>query len=356
MHPGIRLAAPALVAAIALSACGSTPPATPSVPGPMGLAAPSSTSPGGGTIRPGASSPTAGPTASTTGGRAVTITATTLALRLPAGRSRVVVAVDGRTLLVLGGLTAAGTTGSILRVDPASGTATSDGRLAAAVHDAAGAPLGDAWLVLGGGRTLAVASVQRVAIAGGSTPGVTVSLAGSLPAARADHAAVAVDREVIVVGGGRGGVPDPAVLATTDGARFRTIASLPVAVRYAAAVAVGGRVYLFGGAAASGDTAVIQEIDPATGGTRVVGRLPRTLSGAAAFVLGGRILVAGGDHAGRAVDTILSFDPSTGKTISVGRLPAARAQAGVAVTGDAAFLVGGEAGGYLDTVVRITGP
>lgn len=262
-------------------------------------------------------------------------------------------AVDGQALLVLGGLTAAGTTGSILRVDPASGTVTPDGRLAAAVHDAAGAPLGDAWLVVGGGRILAVPTVQRVAVAGGSAASVTASLAGPLPAARADHAAVAVGGEVVVLGGGRGGVPDPTVLATTDGTRFRTIASLAVAVRYAAAVAFGGRVYLFGGATASGDTAVIQELDPATGTVRVIGRLPRTLSGASAFVLGGRILIAGGDHAGQAVDTILAFDPSTGRTSSVGRLPSARAQAGVAVIGGVAYLVGGEAGGYLDTVVRI---
>ena len=365
----LRLLVPGLVAAVALAACGSVPPAGPptqaatteaaitsaaaaaatTAPTAATAPAPAIASTGG----PAASAQVGAPASSSAAGSVATVTARTLALRLPAGRSRTVVAIDGTSLLIVGGLTARGTTGSILRVVPSTGGVASVGRLVSPVHDAAGAQLRGRWLVLGGGRVLAVRDVQRLAAMGASTA-VHVAAAGSLPAARADHVAVSVGGEVVVAGGGRGGVADPAVLATVNGSTFRVIARLPVAVRYPAVATLGGLVYLFGGSTASGDTAVIQVINPVTGRARVVGRLPRTLSGAAAFVLGGRIFVAGGDHAGRAVDAILVFDPSTGRTGPAGHLPAARADAGVAVIGNVAYLVGGEAGRYLDTVVRIT--
>ena len=254
-------------------------------------------------------------------------------------------------MLVIGGLTAQGTTGTILRLDPTALTVVAAGRLASAVHDAAGAPLRGAWLVVGGGRTIAVATVQSVADGGGAA---TSAVTGSLPAARADHAATAVGGLVVVAGGGRGGVADPTVLTTRDGARYTQIGRLPVPVRYAAAAAVGTAVYLFGGSAASGDTAAIQAVNPTAGTVRSVGRLPHALTEATAFVLGGRVLIAGGMRSGAPQDTILAFDPATGRTTVVGRLPRAVADAGVAVIGDTAYLVGGETGtAYLDTVIAI---
>ncbi len=280
------------------------------------------------------------------------VTATLLRAHLPVPLSRAVVAADNGTVLVMGGLDAAGTTGTIVRIDPGAGTARRAGHLSDAVHDAAGAPLRGSWLVIGGGRTLATAVVQRVS-ATGSAAAVS-AVVGSLPAPRADGAAVAVGGRVLLVGGGRGGVPDSAVLATSDGVHFTRIGRLAVPVRYGAVAAFGGFVYVFGGSTARGDTDAIQRIDPATGAVQVIGRLPRTMSEATSFVLDGRVLIAGGMHAGRPSTEILAFDPATRRVVAVGRLPEAVADAGAAVIGTTAYVVGGETGtAYLASVIAI---
>ncbi|HEY4752925.1 MAG TPA: hypothetical protein VIH37_06535, partial [Candidatus Limnocylindrales bacterium] len=219
------------------------------------------------------------------------------------------------------------------------------------VHDAAGAVFGGGWLVIGGGRTVAVAGVQAVA---SSASTIRVSAAGALPLPRADGVAAAIRGMVIVAGGGRGGVADPSVLATRDGVQFSVIGRLAVPVRYPAVAVAGGKVYLFGGATASGETDVVQAIDPMTGRVRVVARLPQPVTEATAFMLGGRILVAGGMRSGRPSAAILAFDPPTGMTSAAGRLPEAVADAGCAVVGETAYLIGGETGSaYLSTVIEV---
>ncbi len=289
--------------------------------------------------------------AGTTPGANARVTATLLSMHLPSPLSRAVVAASGAEVLVLGGVTPSGTTATILQLNPATGSVTRIGRLASAVHDASGAPLGHLWLVVGGGRTLASAVVQDVSVVGASA---SASVAGALPAPRADGAAVAVGGEVLVVGGGRGGVPDPNVLATRDGVSFTSLARLPLAVRYPAVAAAGSRVYLFGGATTGAPSNAIQAIDATTGDVRVVARLPYALTQATAFILGGRILIAGGMRAGRPSTAILAFDPATGRTAVVGRLPEGVEDAGVAVVGDTAYLVGGETGSaFLDTVIAV---
>lgn len=350
-------AALCLVASLAVAACGD---ATPS-PSAGTTAGSGSQGPGATTPSSAASSPlpgasgggtalgTAGQSAGASAGSRVT--ATLLSLRLPSPLSRAVVATAGGEVLVLGGVSPSGTTGAILRLDLATGSITQVGHLASAVHDASGAPVGQGWLVIGGGQTLASSVVQDVALSGAK---VSAFVAGALPAARADGAAIAADGEVLVVGGGRGGVPDPAVLATRDGARFTVLARLPVAVRYPGVAEVGSRVYLFGGATTAGASNAIQALDPASGRVQVVARLPYALTQATAFTLGGRILIAGGMRAGRPSAAILSFDPATGRTAVVGRLPEAVADAGVAVVGDTAYLVGGEtASAFLDKVIAV---
>jgi hypothetical protein len=276
------------------------------------------------------------------------VVAVTSAIRLPVPVSRAVALADGVTLLVTGGLTDGGTTGRILRLNLAAATATSAGRLAVAVHDAAGARLGASWIVLGGGSTSQDATVQRVSVGGRSIA------IGHLPAPRADLAAVTVGDEVVILGGGAGGHADRHVLATRDGVHFRVIGMLAVGVRYAAVATFAGLIYVFGGVSDSGDVSAIQVVDPATGSARIIGHLPATLSEASAFVIGGDVLVAGGRHAGKALSAILRFDPQTAAATAWGRLPGPRADAAAAVIGGTGYLIGGEAAGPLATVVAIT--
>ncbi len=266
---------------------------------------------------------------------------------LPAALSRSAAFASGRSVVLAGGLGTAGTVGTIERIAVGDGRSTIIGRLPDPVHDAGGAVLGLGDLVIGGGRTTQDGTVQRVSTDGHAT------VIGTLPARRADLVAVAVGDRVIVVGGGAAGRADPAVLATTDGVRFRMIASLPLAVRYPAVAELAGRVWLVGGTTSAGDTRVIQVVDPRTGAAWIAGRLPRALSHATAVVLGGRLFVAGGRHAGAPMSTILEIDPTSGRARIAGRLPRASSDAAGVVLAGVGYLLGGESSGPLATVVEL---
>jgi hypothetical protein len=283
-----------------------------------------------------------------TASRAVEAYTAVVAVRLPAATSRSVAFADGSAILVCGGLTDSGTTAALLRIDPQAGRVAFVGRLAQAVHDAGGALLGGAPLVIGGGSVVAGTTVQRI-----ETGGRTV-LVGRLPAPRADLGAVAVNGMVVVVGGGTPSAPDPRVLATSDGVHFATVATLRVAVRYPAVAALGGLVFVIGGTDRSGDVADIQAVDIATGAVRIIGRLPGGLSDAVALVLDGRLIVAGGRAGGRAQDAVWDLDTTTGAVTRIGRLPAPVADAAGVVVGGMGYLVGGEAGTRLASIVSLT--
>jgi N-acetylneuraminic acid mutarotase len=139
--------------------------------------------------------------------------------------------------------------------------------------------------------------------------------------------------------------PDPGILATSDGRHFIDVAALPVPVLFPAVAVFGGKLYVFGGDAATGSDAghavdTIQVVDLKTHKAKDKGHLPEPLAGAAAVVLGHDVILAGGDTA----------PPGTGAqtattSTQVGVLPVAVSHAGVAVLGSTAWLVGGESDG-----------
>ena len=262
--------------------------------------------------------------------------------RLPAPLSRAVALPDGGGgALLLGGLERSqASSDRILHLDLARGTATPAGRLAAPVHDAAGALLGGTAYVFGGGERQTVADVQAV------VPGRRALLAGRLPAPRSDLAAATVAGRAYLVGGYDGRAPSRSVLETADGRHFRTVAQLPRGVRYPALAGDGEVVYVFGGELAAGtESRAIQAIDLRTGTVRVVGKLPQGLAHAAAVRLGGRIYLAGGRSGGRATDAVWRFDPAGGRVNPVGRLPGPVSDAAAVVAGGSAWLLGGEGDG-----------
>jgi hypothetical protein len=284
---------------------------------------------------------------STPASRVTTFSASRSSLRLPASRSRAVAFVLGSRILLAGGLTTSGTTDSIEILDPIADHATLAGLLNAPVHDAGGTTIDGVGFVFGGGRFGPGSLVQRV------EPSGRTVMVGHLPAIRADLAAVTVGSEMIIVGGGTPGRPDDRVLATSDGRQFRVAAHLRVAVRYPAVVAVGQQVFVIGGATPSGDTRVIQVVDPVSGRVRIVGRLPLGLSHASALVIGGAVLLAGGRSAGRAQDGLWQLDPSGRAFLRVGRLPDSVSDAAAVVLHGTGYLIGGEARAPLDTVITI---
>ena len=214
--------------------------------------------------------------------------------------------------------------------------------MAVPVHDAGGAVVGGFGFVLGGGRVVPGSVVQQVGPTG------HVIAVGHLPADRADLAAVSVDGELVVVGGGTPARPDVRVLATTDGSHFRIVANLLVGVRYPAVGVVGGVVYVIGGSTPLGDTSVIQAVDPLTGVVRIVGHLAHELSHASALV------VAGGRAGGRAQDALWQLDVGSGTVTRVGRLPYAVSDMAAGVVDGTGYLIGGEGLGPVASIITLT--
>ena len=275
------------------------------------------------------------------------VDAQTLRVRLPAPRSRSVVIADDNGLAVLGGLDAARrSTADVWQLDAQALAISPAGRLAVAVHDAAGARIGGSMFVFGGGAVQTVDTVQSVT-------GGRGTIAGHLPQARSDLVAVSVGGTSYVLAGFDGKAATPSVLATTDGRTFRTVANLLTGVRYPAVAAVGSTIYVIGGEAAGRPTATVQRIDLTTGRVSLAAPLSHPLAHAAAAVIGGHIVVAGGRANDAVTDEIALYDPASGST-PAGHLPAPAADCGSALLGDRLVLVGGEGASTLDTVVEVS--
>jgi outer membrane protein assembly factor BamB len=276
----------------------------------------------------------------------------------PLSREVAAAAAPGR-LLVFGGLTAGGKSADqVYAVRTATGTVLRAGTLTAPLHDAAAAVLpGGRAFVFGGGSPAAVAAVQSFPLLGGGG----AARAGTLPEPRSDAQAVSVGADTYLVGGYDGSRADGWVLATADGRSYREVAELPVPVRYPAVAALGGRIYAFGGQAVSGPHAgapvsVIQAIDPARRTAAVVGDLPEPLAGAAAVTVGGELFVAGGESTAQTVSTIWAYDPGTGRLLAAGRLQVPVSHAAVTAAGSTAWIVGGESNGALVSSVQMIRP
>ena len=167
-------------------------------------------------------------------------------------RSTVLAAANGRELVVAGGLGSVGSDQGVYEVNPLNGADTQIGNLLAPLHDASGAVVNGKAMILGGGTATALDIVQQLPSLGGkgsslSASQATASRLAPLPQARADNASVTIGSVAYVVGGYDGTNGDAAVLATSNGTRYRTVANLPVPVRYPAVAARGGRIYVFGG-------------------------------------------------------------------------------------------------------------
>ncbi|MHB8594879.1 MAG: Kelch repeat-containing protein, partial [Acidimicrobiales bacterium] len=369
---------------------------------------------------------TAAPSAPTRSSRLTTTSAPAaesglLPWRLGAPISRTVVLPGtGSDVVVLGGLTSAGTSANgIYSLDTSNGTLTHIGALAAGLHDAAGAELGGQYVMFGGGSPNTVDTVEAFATPASGT-GSSATVIGTLPQPRSDAAAVTIGNVAYIVGGYDGTSPDPVVLATTDGHTFTPVASLPVPVRYPAVAAAGGKIYVFGGQAISATAQPVndvQMVDPAKKKAAIVAHLRTPLEGAVAVTVGGRIYLAGGDSsvpeqstvgvgttqlrtsgstspgvgatgaisdayhptpqgptaelsassstgasapgaaaATTSVSSIWSYDPTAGKLLSAGRLQIPVSHAAAAVVGSTAWIIGGESNGQQQSTVQMLKP
>jgi len=269
--------------------------------------------------------------------------------RLPEPVAREVVDGMGTSAIVAGGLVAGDrSTSRSYRLNPQQGTVTPLPDLPVAVHDAAGVSLHGSPLVVGGGNATEQATVQALGTQGWRE-------VGRLPTPRADLVAVGLRRTAIILGGYDGVRSLAAILSSPQGREFHSIGRLPVPVRYPAAVARHGVVWLLGGERHGQMIDAIQRIDLHTGRARVVGHLPRPLGHAAVVALGGSILLAGGRTGPNAVTAAMWWFDSTTLTFRrAGRLPYPLADAGVFRTGRTAYLIGGETPHLSDGVISVT--
>ena len=280
----------------------------------------------------------------------VRVEATQVPWLLPAPVSRAVAIPNGSGIVLAGGLDAGqATSNGVSRLDTRSGGLTQTGTLAVPVHDAAGARIGSAQYVFGGGAQTTTDAVQTLSPTGTST------VTAHLPQPRADLAAIKVGTTAYLIGGYDGRTLTPDVLATADGKNFRPIARLPVGVRYPALGAAGNTIYVFGGESATGTpSATVQAIDLNTGHASVIGHLPQPRTQAAAFRIGDALFVAGGRTATGLTSDILRFDPEHTAFIRAGSLPSPTADSAVSVVANTAYLIGGESTVTLQGVVTIS--
>jgi N-acetylneuraminic acid mutarotase len=266
------------------------------------------------------------------------VTATTMSVHLPMALSRVVAVARNGLVVVLGGLDAHNvTTSQTLIFDPTASSIRFGGHLAVGVHDAgAGIANGTAY-VFGGGSAASTNAVQAVHTDG------TAAIVGRLPGPRSDDS-VAVAGDVLYVLGGYDGVHElPSVLATTDGVTFHQVGQLRETVRYGAAYASPGAVWMIGGEHQGTPIADIQRVDTRTGVSTLVGALPHPLAHAVVAVVGGQVLILGGSDGHYPQKTIYAFDPVTGSVTLAGSLPESVSDMATAVVAGTAYVLGGDA-------------
>ena len=178
--------------------------------------------------------------------------------RLPQARSGVAVAASGASVFVIGGLSDAGvSTGSVFRIDSA-GRVSSATPLPGPVHDAATTEVGGRLLLFGGGQ---FEGSDRIVLV---VPGPPRQIA-TLPQALSDLTAVTIGPLAYVAGGWNGTDTNRDIDAVAPSGAMRTVARLPVGVRYPAVAALDGRMIVAGGETASGaPTVATWSFDPAS--------------------------------------------------------------------------------------------
>ncbi len=175
---------------------------------------------------------------------------------------------------------------------------------------------------------------------GASGPWLAARQVASLPAAVQDAAAAPIPNEGALLLGGLDSsqTSQPSIeLAGPD--RNNALGKLAVPLHDAAAAAVGGSVYLFGGGQVSSYTAITR-VDPSSGRASSAGQLPEPRSDLAAATLGHTVYLVGGFTGIKAVSSILAFTPGKNPTV-VGVMPKALRYASVAAIDGRLVIAGG---------------
>jgi N-acetylneuraminic acid mutarotase len=177
----------------------------------------------------------------------------------------------------------------------------------------------------------------------------------SMPAPRAQAAAVAMAGRVFVVGGAQGDrlvAPTYAYDVALD--RWTTVAAIPTPRDHLAAVALDGRVCAVGGRRLSllQNLAAFECYDAAADSWKTMPNAPTARGGLGAAVVAGRVYVAGGEQPLGTFKEVDVFDPVAGTWARGPELPTPRHGLGVVtVDGTLYVMSGGPTPGNSQTAV-----
>lgn len=179
-----------------------------------------------------------------------------------------------------------------------------------------------------------------------------------LPVPLAAGGCDAIGTTVYVAGGTNG--TDQATLYAYDSKNdsWASLAPLALGARSSlAAVALGGKLYAFGGTAGGTPLARAEAYDP---GTNAWTTLPSLPGGArldvAAVALGSSIYVVGGFDGTSALARVEAFAPATTSWASLASMPTARRDVALTVAGGLVYAIGGDGGGGPLATVEVFDP
>ncbi|MEI7889348.1 MAG: kelch repeat-containing protein [Actinomycetes bacterium] len=199
-----------------------------------------------------------------------------------------------------------------------------------------------------GGLDSADGSVSNIVRVRGSA----ASVAGQLPTAFHDAAATAVGGHVYVFGGGDAGATRAQILEVI-GSGTRQVGSLPSGSSDCEAVTISNTAYVVGGYDGTNGLTNIVAYRPGSS-PHVVGHLPLPLRYASVVAIDGRVLVAGGTSGTTPSAGIFAFDPKTSKTTRIGSLPKPITHAAGAELNGLFYVIGGRSSSTTSQVGTIT--
>jgi N-acetylneuraminic acid mutarotase len=173
-----------------------------------------------------------------------------------------------------------------------------------------------------------------------------------LPLALHDAAAAALGGSVYLFGGANQ-APSDAVIKVGSGSSRKTVARLPAAVSDVAAATVGNTAYVVGGYDGAAAVSTITAWRPGRV-PKTVGHLPSPARYVAVAPLNGKLVIVGGTVGGSASRSILLFDPATGKLARAGRLSNAVTHAAAAAIGSTVYVIGGRGSALNAQTARVT--
>jgi hypothetical protein len=196
-----------------------------------------------------------------------------------------------------------------------------------------------AILAAGCGSSGSSVPPKATTTAGKTQRQLKVTRIGSLPRAFSKAAAVALPHGRLMVLGGYTGAGSLDTILAGPPKRLRVVGRLPQPTHDAAAAAVGGSVYLFGGGESVSMPSVVR-IDPRTEAAVEAPALGEPLSDLGAVAIGGRTYLVGGYTGTQFASAILRYRPQGAATV-VARLPTGTRYAGVAALGPTIYVAGG---------------